>query len=48
MKTATVDQPHPKRNFEAAMKAAFSVSKVELEERERKYKADRAKRKANP
>jgi hypothetical protein len=48
MKTATVDQPHPRRRFETAMKAVFSVSKDEIVERERKYKRDRAKRKAKP
>jgi hypothetical protein len=48
MKTATVDQPHPKRNFENAMKQVFGVSKDEILERERKYKRDRAKRKAKP
>jgi len=45
MKAELVEGPQAVKNFERAMKAAFRVSKAELDEAERKRKAKRKAKK---
>ena len=44
-KAELIEGPQAVKNFETAMKAAFRVSKAELDEAERKRKAKRKRKK---